>query len=369
MFLEALMRAWDEGDAVAPLDPRLPPAATSELLRTLAPGVIVGPDGERHRIAGGALVEEGDALVVATSGSSGEPKAAVLTHAAVDASARATTRRLGVDPSRDVWLACLPLARIGGLGVALRAVLTGTPVVIHNGFDPREVERAARRGATRVSLVATALRRMDASRYRTVLLGGAAPPDAVPANVVTTYGMTETCGGIVYDGFPLEGVDVSIARVVQPVRGGDRLPEGEILLRSPTLLRCYRDGSDPKRSDGWLATGDGGFVDHEGRLHVSGRLAEVIVTGGEKVWPAAVEEILSRHREVAEVAVTGRPDPEWGSRVVAVVVPRHPSDPPTLDDLRAFVAERSAPWAAPKTVELVRSLPRLASGKIDRSRI
>ena len=149
--------------------------------------------------------------MVATSGSTGEPRGVVLTHDALVASAVATSRRLGVDPGRHRWLACLPLAHIGGLAVVTRALLTTTPLTVLPGFDAAEVERVGRAGgATHVSLVSTALARVDAAAFETVLLGGAAPPRPLPANVVTTYGMTETGSGVVYDGVPLDGVEVAI---------------------------------------------------------------------------------------------------------------------------------------------------------------
>ena len=178
--------------------------------------------------------------MVATSGSTGEPKGVVLTHDAVRASALATSRRLGVTAD-DHWLACLPLSHVGGLSVITRAIVTNTPVTVHPGFAAEQVESAARTGATLVSLVGTALQRIDASAFRTILLGGARPPAELPPNVVTTYGMTETGSGVVYDGVPLDGV-------------GIRLDDGgQIHLRGPMLLRAYRDGTDPRDGDGWLA--------------------------------------------------------------------------------------------------------------------
>jgi O-succinylbenzoic acid--CoA ligase len=361
-FVDLLRSVWDAGDAVAPLDRRLSGAAARRLLDTLRPGAVMGADGERRRLSGGTAVEPGDALVVATSGSTGAPRAAVLTHGAVAASARATSRRLGVDAARDRWLACLPLSHIGGLSVVTRALLTGTPLEVHEGFRTEAVEEAARSGATLVSLVATALARIDPARFRTVVLGGAGPPAGLADNVVTTYGMTETGSGIVYDGVPLDGVEVAIG-------DGRAGAEGEILVRSPTLLRAYRDDVDPRLRGGWFPTGDGGARDGQGRLTVSGRLAEVIVTGGEKVWPGDVERVVARHPAVAEVAVVGRPDPEWGASVVAHVVAAHDGAAPSLAELRALVRDELVPWAAPRHLVVHRALPRTPSGKVARARL
>ncbi len=363
-FVDALQAVWDTGDAAAPLDPRLPPPAAAALLDALAPTRLVRSDGEIIRLPGGRPVEEGDALVVATSGSTGAARGVVLTHAAVAASAVATTSRLGIDPAHHRWLACLPLAHVGGLSVVTRALLTGTPVTVLPGFDADEVAGA---GATHVSLVATALRRIDPSIFELILLGGAAPPGSLPTNVVTTYGMTETGSGVVYDGRPLDGVEVAIGTG----RDGEGAA-GEVLLRCPMLLRSYRDGIDPRipgpgGTGGWLPTGDGGRLSPEGILSVDGRLGEVVVTGGEKVWPVAVERILAGHPAVAEVAVWKRPDPEWGERVVAWVVPAGGAEPPSLAELAEMAGSTLSPWAAPKELVLVASLPRTSSGKVRRT--
>jgi len=282
----------------------------------------------------------------------------VLTHDAVRASATATSARLGVRHD-DTWLACLPLAHVGGLSVITRALVTDTALVVHDGFDAEDVVRAVRAdGVTLVALVATALRRVDAALFRTVVLGGSSPPADLASNVVTTYGMTETGSGVVYDGRPLDGVDVRV---------DDR---GEIQLRGPMLLRAYRDGTDPKDADGWFPTGDLGEIDADtGRLRVHGRATDLIISGGENVWPDAVESVLGADPDVLEVAVVGRPDEEWGQRVVAVVVPVDAARPPSLDRLRTAVKEGIGPWAAPRELELVDSLPRTALGKIRRAEL
>ncbi len=340
-FVEAMQRAWHDGDAVLPLDPKLPPPARRSIL---AAARVDEP------------VETGDALVVATSGTTGDPKLAVLTHVATSASAAATSARLEVEPDRDHWLACLPLAHVGGLSVVTRALLTGTPLTVHDTFDAPAVEAAAAAGCTLTSLVPAALARVDASRFRRILVGGQAPPPDRPAHVIATYGLTETGSGVVYDGVPLEGVEVRIA--------GD----GEISLRGPMLFRGYRDGTDPRTEDGWFATGDlGTFAD--GVLEVHGRRDDRIITGGENVWPAAVERALLSHPAVADVAVIGRVDPEWGERVVAVVVPADPRLPPTLADLRAHAKDHVHPHAAPTGLELVTAIPRTAAGKVQRAEL
>jgi O-succinylbenzoic acid--CoA ligase len=173
--------------------------------------------------------------------------------------------------------------------------------------------------------------------------------------VVRTYGLTETGGGIAYDGVPLDGVDVRI--------DGD----GSIHVRGPMLLRCYREGRVPLDGDGWLATGDLGAWAADGRLTVHGRAGDLIVTGGENVWPEAVEAALRPHPAVAEVAVAGRPDDRWGQRVVAFVVPAPGRPPPTLEAVRAQVKETLPAFAAPHELVLVDALPRTALGKVRRA--
>ncbi|MEY2398650.1 MAG: o-succinylbenzoate---CoA ligase [Actinomycetota bacterium] len=321
--------AWVAGDAVAPIDPRLPPAARASVLEELR---IDEP------------VEAGDAVVIATSGTSGEPKAVVLTHEAITASAWASSNALGVTKS-DKWLACLPLAHIGGLSVVLRALVTSTRFTFADDAD-----------CTLVSLVPTMARRTDLTRFRRVLLGGAAAPDEFPSNVIRTYGMTETGSGIAYDGHPLEGVELRVDGT------------GQIWVRGPQLLRCYRDGTDPKDADGWFATGDAGAL-IDGVLRVDGRIGDVINTGGEKVWPAAVERALAGLDGIAEIAIAGRPDAEWGARVVAFVVAADPAAPPSLNALRDHVKDTLPAYCAPKELVLVDALPRTTSGKVQRSEL
>ncbi|HQZ34511.1 MAG TPA: AMP-binding protein [Ilumatobacteraceae bacterium] len=349
-FVDALRREWDAGNAVLPVDRRLPGAARSALLAAMAPSAVVDATG-RYALDDGRDVEPGDALVMATSGSTGAAKGVVLTHAAVAASASATTRRLRMTTD-DMWLACLPLSHVGGLSVVTRALLTDTPLVVHDGFDAQRVTASVRDGVTAVSLVATALQRVDPSIFRVVVLGGSRPPATLPPHVHTTYGMTETGSGVVYDGWPLSGVDVRID------------DDAEVLLRCSMLLRCYRDGSTPIDADGWLHTGDLGRWLPDGRLHIDGRRGDLIITGGENVWPDPVEMLLAQHPGIAEVAIIGMSDPEWGQRVTAFVVTS--ATPPSLAELRALVTEKMPAFCAPKALHIVDSLPRTALGKVQR---
>lgn len=354
-FVAALATCWDNGDAVLPVDLRLPETQRSQLLSAMGAARLIDASGE-HVLDGGEPVETGDALVVPTSGSTGTPKGVVLTHAAVQAAAGATSAAVGADPATDRWLCCLPVAHLGGLGVVTRALLTGTPLELHQGFDAQAVTASATRGATLVSLVATAMRRIDTSVFRTIVLGGSAIPPDRPSNSVATYGLTESCGGVVYDGVPIDGVEMRI----DPTGPGG----SEIQLRGPMLLRGYRNAPTPLTEDGWLRTGDIGSISANGVLSVQGRAGDLIITGGEKVWPASVEAVLAAHPSIAAVAVIGREDPEWGQTVTAVVEPVSGQEI-TLDEVRSTVKAELPAWCAPRRLEL-RELPRTSLGKVVR---
>lgn len=366
-FLSALDDAWQRGHAVLPLQRQAPEIHRRALAKRMGARWLVTPGGTEE-LAGSRPVAEGDAVVMTTSGTSGEPKGAVLTHAAVEYAAYATATALGT-ASDTHWLACLPLSHAGGFSVITRARHTGARLTVQPRFDVALLADALHQGATHVSLVHTALRRIDPSPWERILLGGSPAPPDLPENCVVSYGMTETFGGVVYDGLALNGVEVRIAGA--RVDEFDR--EGPVELRSPTALRCYRGTAGqpdvvPLDADGWFRTGDIGSIGAvDGRLSIAGRADDLIITGGEKVWPNVVEARVEAHPEVAQAAVIGRPDPQWGQVVTAVVVPVAAERPPALESLRAWVREVLPDAAAPKALEVVRGLPRTALGKVSRA--
>ena len=361
----AVVAAWEAGEAVVPLDPGAPAAERKGLLAAARPTHLLDAEG-RSRLPGGEPAEAGVAAVVTTSGTSDAPKVVELGADAIRWSALATSAALGAGPG-DRWLCCVPTSGVAGLAVLARAWHTGLPVEVHDRFDPAAVAEAAGR-ATLVSLVPAMLRRLlaagdEPARFRRVLLGGGPIPAGLAAeasrrgvHLVRTYGLTETFGGMVHDGHPLDGAEVAVDG-----------PEGELLVRGPMLFRRYR--GDPERTaavlrDGWLRTGDLGRLGTDGRLTVLGRVDDLVISGGVNVHPDEVEAVLATHPAVAEVAVAGRPDPEWGRRVTAFVVPRDPASPPALAELRAFTRERLAAAKAPRELVLIAALPRGPSGKL-----
>jgi O-succinylbenzoic acid--CoA ligase len=319
-------------------------------------------------------VGEDVAVVLATSGSTGPPKGAELTASALIASARAALDRLGARPG-ERWLCGLPVHHISGLGILVRSLVAGSEPVLRDRIDAGAIASAAAGGAegpSYVSVVPTQLRRLlDADApvagFRAILLGGAAIPDgmlaeaaAAGARVVTTYGMTETCGGCVYDGRPLGGVRITADT------GGRLRIAGDVLFsryrREPELTAAVL-------RDGWFLTSDLGEVAADGTVLIRGRADDVINSGGEKVVAGDVEQVLRTWEEISDAVVVGTPDPDWGERVTALIVPANGTRPPGLDDVRAYVRDRLPRYAAPRAVLAVGALPMLASGKPDRQRI
>jgi O-succinylbenzoic acid--CoA ligase len=370
--LERLPAALDgTGPAILPLDGGLPPARLAALLAALRPDVVeTTMPAERDLPSwrgdqAGPGVRPDIAVVVATSGSTGQPKGVELSAAALLASARASLERIGAAPGAR-WLACLPAFHIAGLQVLVRSLLAGTEPAPCPRLGPEVI--AAHRGAY-LSVVPTQLRRLaeagaDLSGIPAILLGGSAIPPGLIASataaggrVITTYGMTETCGGCVYDGLPLAGVRANT--------GAD----GRIRISGPVLFSGYRlrPEDSARAMDGpWFVTADLGSVGPGGLVAVRGRADDMINTGGKKVIAAEVEEAVGRCPGVRDVAVIGVPDGEWGQRVTAVVVPEDPARPPELAQIRAHVRDILGAYAAPRQLRLVARIPLLPSGKPDR---
>ena len=392
-LVELLAAALDgSGPAILPLDGGLPRARLAELITAFAPDTVEDTDGVTTARLGQKMgVGESTAVIIGTSGSTGAPKGVELSASALLHSARASLARVDARPGQR-WLCCLPATHIAGVQVLIRSLVSGTEPVLATRAD---AETVAGSGCSHVSLVPVQLQRLlaDQSRqsdistplagFASVLLGGAAAPQslldearAAGVPVVTTYGMTETCGGCVYDGWPLDGVMVRVGSggtdpSVSGGTGGAALASGRIWIRGPVLFSRYRGGVAGTEvvHDGWFRTGDLGQVDASGRLTVRGRTDDVINTGGHKVVPGEVAAVLGTCPGVLDVAVVGQPDAEWGERVIAVVVPADRADPPTLELLRLHVRQRLPRYASPSRVVIVDAVPMLQSGKHDIARL
>ena len=353
-FVDLVQRAWSNGDAVLPIDQRLRPAGKKMLLDAMAPSEIIDASFTASSLPNGRPMQDGDALVIASSGSTGAPKGIIHTHSSLLAGAQASASRLQLT-SDDHWLVCIPVSHVGGFSVITRALHTGAALTLHPAFDAAAVEQALKDGVTHTSLVATALSRIDTSLFRTILLGGSSAPDNLPNNIITTYGMTETGGGVVYNGQPLDNVEIKIV-------------DAEIFLRCPMLMRAYRDDQTISEEDGWYATGDIGEIDNNGKLSVHGRRSDMIITGGENVWPSVVENSLASHPIVNQVVVRGMPDTTWGQRVVAYVVlndSSQTSEVKLLSDLREHVKQTLPAFCAPQQIVVLAEIPRTSLGKVD----
>ena len=319
-------------------------------------------------------------VVLGTSGSTGGPKWVQLSAAALRASAEATHAWLG---GRGRWLLALPAEHVAGVQVLVRAALAGNRpelLDLRGGFDPARFGAVAHRltsaaGRCCTALVPTQLvRLLDTNPgclagFDAVLLGGAATPEgllhrarAAGIRVVTTYGMTETAGGCVYDGWPLKGVKFRL----------DQGDSGNIELAGPMLATGYLDAPEQTAvafRDGWFQTSDLGRCDGHGRLHVLGRADDVIVTGGLNVAPAEVEAVLTGLPGVSAACVVGLPDPDWGERVTAVVIPTDPGRPPEPGALRLAACRLLTGAQVPKEIILLDALPLRGVGKPDRSAV
>jgi O-succinylbenzoic acid--CoA ligase len=344
------------------------------------PAIVVVPANDaavRHALRVGEEVDDDVALVAATSGTTGPPKGALLSAVALAASATATHHRLG---GPGTWLLALPPYHIAGLQVLMRSVLAGTAPVeldVSTGFDVAQLPGAVRKlggGRRYTSLVAAQLAKAISdpaaaaalAELDAVLMGGGPAPQpilnaaaAAGITVVRTYGMSETAGGCVYDGVPLDGVRLRL------------LVDGRIEIGGATLAKGYRNPAepDPFAEPGWFRTDDLGAVDDAGVLSVLGRVDDAISTGGLTVLPQLVEAALRTHPAVSDIAVFGLPDDRLGQRVVAAVVVSDGCAPPALDALRAHVTHTLDATAAPRELHILDALPRRGIGKVDRTEL
>lgn len=381
--------AWEAGDAVLVLDPALPSALRARVIDRMRPTELSDDQG-RRRLDHGTPVSADVAAVVLTSGTTGEPRGVELTRVGLASMAGAFSAAIHAT-SDDRWLLCLPLHHVGGLAVLARSVVTGQGITVHDRFDVDAVSASPQRdGTTLVSLVPTALQRIldvgaPLSGFRMVILGGApvnaelrARAHGAGAHVVSTYGMSETWGGCVIDGRAINGVELRIAE------------NGEVLVRGPMVAHEYRNPrtdpnlqtstrpmllsdqdlvSIPERApvrdgDGWLHTGDNGEIDADGTLRIIDRIDDLIISGGVNVSPTDVERALGAHHSVADVAVVGAPDQDWGERVVAYIVPMNSNLPPTLEALRDFGRANLSAAQLPREIRIIEEIPRSAGGKI-----
>ena len=343
--------------------------------------------------------------IIYTSGTSGQPKGAIITYGMQWWNAIGSALNLGHNPD-DRWLACLPLYHISGLSILMRSVIYGISVMVHKKFDPILINRAIFEDhITIISVVAVMLQRMlDAldttsgggkvsggasypATLRCVLLGGGPSPYnlleacmryAIP--VVQTYGLTEACSQAVTlspadamrkigsAGRPLAPVQLRILHDHKPTSPGE---PGEIFLKGPTITPGYAESPQITAQafqDGWFATGDIGYLDHEGYLYVLDRRADLIISGGENVYPAEIESVLQSHPAVENAGVCGQADMHWGQVPIAFVVIK-PDSTVTAEELLSYTAQNLARYKQPRAIYFTKQLPRSSSGKLIRRKL
>lgn len=413
-FAIALHASWLAGAGAVPIDLRLAPeerAFHATGAAALIDDALLTPEERERAVAPMGLHAEHDlsatAAVIHTSGTTSAPERVALSFGNFLWSALGSAAALGSGPD-ERWLSTLPVCHVGGLSILIRSAIYGSTAVVHERFQTqRALNAILNEGITIVSVVATTLSRLldaglqDPPKLRLALAGGGPVPDALLRTaaaagvpVSQTYGLTESCSqastvplsaSAASAGSASAGEGAATARArTGSVEAADRgavdaaalgagpplfctqvqiAQDGEILLAGPTIA------AGSIAPDGWLHTGDLGSLDEEGNLHVVGRKSDTIVSGGENVAPAEVEAVLERHPLVLEAAVLGRPHPEWGEAVTAIVVPRDEGDRKgdrlTPHDLQSHCASMLAPFKVPKEFVLIsKPLPRTRSGKL-----
>jgi O-succinylbenzoic acid--CoA ligase len=399
------------GGVLAPLNARLTRAELAPLREDVAPRLTLALDALMDRLPGAEPLEsfthavsapsptcnrpreDVPRVILFTSGTTGRPKGAVLTEGNFRASARASAANLGAHPAPR-WLGTLPLFHVGGLAMLTRTAYEGGCLVLHDRFDADAVNRAIdTEGVSHASLVATTLERVLDARgdrpvppsFRLALIGGGPVPvplleraRAAGLLALQTYGLTEACSQVTTErptdadgrtaGPPLPGMELRIAGE----EGRARAPgeEGDIEVRGPTVMAGYWQRPEATREalrDGWLRTKDLGVLDARGRLTVLSRRTDLVVRGGENIYPAEVEAVLANHPAVREAAVVGVPDARWGEVPVAFLAPRPGQPLPEPEALEAWCRQSLAGFKTPARFTWVDALPRNAMGKVERA--
>jgi O-succinylbenzoic acid--CoA ligase len=394
---------------LAPLNARLTRAELQPLVEDVAPRLTLALDGLAERLPDAEPLESfadearspaadrepletnSPRVILFTSGTTGRPKGAVLTEGNFRASARGSEANLGAHPA-PYWLGTLPLFHVGGLAMLTRTAYDGGCLVLRERFDADDTNRALdEEGVTHASFVATTLERVLETRndrpvpptFRVALIGGGPVPApllerarATGIQALQTYGLTEACSQVTTEhpdeadgstaGRPLPGLEVRIVGPEgEPLEPGR---EGDIEVRGPTVMAGYLNRPEATREalrDGWLRTKDVGVLDGRGRLRVLSRRTDLIVRGGENIYPAELEAVLAAHPGIQEAAVVGVPDARWGEVPVAFVVTRGGNRPP--EDLGAWCRESLAGFKVPARFLSIDALPRNAMGKVERT--
>jgi O-succinylbenzoic acid--CoA ligase len=333
--------------------------------------------------------EQSTYTIMYTSGTTGAPKGVLQSYYNHWSSAIGSALNLGLG-EQDKWLVTLPLFHISGLSILLRSVIYGIPIVLHTKFTPEEANKTImNQGVTIMSVVSTMLTRMleqlgenfYPSTFRCMLLGGGPAPLALLQScvehnipVMQTYGMTETCSQFATlspqymlsklgsAGKPLFQSDLRIMG-----SSGEELPAGEageIVVQGPNVSKgYYHHPASDSYHNGWLYTGDVGYVDEEGFLYVLDRRKDLIISGGENVYPAEIEAMLVAHSDILEAGVTAVADEQWGQRPVAFVV-MSSGKPFDAEQLKVYCSQRLAKYKLPSAIYAVDELPRNAAGKL-----
>ncbi len=394
---------------LAPLNARLTPVELAPLIDEVSPRVTLAASSLAERLPNAETLEtwaesvtgasptcepieaSTPRVVLFTSGTTGRPKGAVLTEGNFRASARCSAANMGAHAAPR-WLGTLPLFHVGGLAMLSRCAYDGGCLVLHDRFDEEQVNRAIdSEGITHASFVATTLERvLDAradrpvpERFRLALIGGGPVPApllerarAARLLALQTYGLTEACSQVTTErpaeadgltaGPALPGLEVRIVGLGGEVLGQGR--EGDIEVRGPTVMAGYLNRPEATREvlrDGWLRTRDIGRLDERGRLTVLSRRTDLIVRGGENLYPAEIEAVLASHPALREVAVVGAPDARWGEVPVAFIVRRAEGSAP--EDLEGWCRRSLAGFKIPARFVAIDALPRNAMGKVERT--